>query len=335
MCAVLAVFSYWRLKPSDHTSKNSRRRSRKLLIMSLCNLVLALFAISYTVGKLLQYSPVSSWVPPLPLSESIEYLKVVRFMDRYFMEKVAPETLDAATSRCISMPLLGFYLFAWFGFSAEARKSYREAFKELSCIFITEPNPSQLESEKPASRWPRILAKFAPCRKSNNILPNTRDITPFVWSPSTDSGESLPSKPEEAHCSEESEEVMEITLEKRRHSPQVVSRRVSFHKPPLSPSVPVNPSTLPAVVTLDMARRLSFHKPPPPLSLNTLPVAAAGEMTPQADSPIQNEEHTHEMTLHLPIPLHAPSRPPPTPPIVHSSMPPTYRVWYSVFHGHD
>ena len=228
-------------------------------------------------------------------------------MDRFALEKMAPELVDSTTSEYISMPLIGFYLFAWFGFSVEARNSYQEAFTSLLRVFSIEPKPAQSGSfKKPASRWPTILTNLTPRRKSNDILPTTTGVTPFAWPPPSDSEGPLPSRPEETHRrSEDSGEAIETGPEESGHTPRAVTRRLSFHKPPLpssaaantcappmvptsdeprwlschKPSLPPfafeNTSIPPAVATLDVVRPLSFHKPPlPPFASAALPAIA-------------------------------------------------------------
>ncbi len=65
---------------------------------------------------------------------------------------------------------------------------------------------------------------------SSEVERYSRTVTPFAWSPSSDSEGSLPSRLEDAHLPEDSEQVIETGSRKRRRGPQAAIRRLSFHK---------------------------------------------------------------------------------------------------------
>lgn len=252
---VLALLSHLRHRrtneqdkdPSIHTSINTQ----KLLTMSFFNLLLAILALYVTVGKSVQYHPASSWVRPVSLQSSVETLSVVRVYDQFILDTKMRGMVHNATTRSLVTPLLGFYMFAWFGFSTEARKSYVEAIGILMRLLGVHPRAGGIRlSWNSSSRFdsPSELYGLSPFYVSG--IPNTeRHASP------------LPPKPAKVHRSSSSKDIIGVTAEGNLPSP----RRLSFHKQPVRSHRPTSSEAVvvnTAKQNCTPPRRLSFHKPP-------------------------------------------------------------------------
>ncbi|KIM28331.1 hypothetical protein M408DRAFT_140016 [Serendipita vermifera MAFF 305830] len=245
--SVLALLSHLRSKRNKEDSnpsfENASVRTRKLLFFSFVTLLLSITAFGLTVGKFLQYYPVSTWDPPPSMAENIQSLQVVRYVDRYFMDSsFGTGMIESSTSRLIITPLLGVYVFAWFGFSAEARNSYRKAVTELARLVNIKPRNASTKISK--TKWESLISPFNHYQVSGN-----HGATPYLGAPSKKSYDvRLPSEPAPVYRPDNSDDVIDI----KQVENSGPLNRLSSHKPPLRPLALEDPS------------RESSPPPPPP-----------------------------------------------------------------------
>lgn len=285
---VLALFSYRRLKQQDHTSNpgfmKSTARTKKLLALSFVNLALSIFTVGWSMGLYLGVYPVSTWKKPSSIVENLQNLQYVWFYNRLAMESenVARGSNKISVSRLLSTPLVGFYLFAWFGFSAEARKSYGQVFASITGIKHTGTGNST---------WARLVSKYWSHSEEKNLLPTKN---PYLDS-------RLPAKPAKIYLSNYSDEV----IDKKPDESGIILRHLSYHKSPLSPSSrDISPSEengghSPRLNEHDPPpRRLSHHKPPlPPYNRDTYP---SQENSGHYPKPNEQELPSRRLSYHKP-----------------------------------
>lgn len=243
--SVLALLSHLRSKRNKENSNpsfvNASVRTRKLIFMSFANLLLSIVAFGITVGKFLQYYPVSTWGESPSIAENVQYLQVVVFVDRFLLDTQLTNSIDSATTRLIITPLLGVYLFVWFGFTAEARSSYRKALEEFIRLVGIKPK----DTKEYKTGWASIISPF-----NRYQVPSNHRRIPYLGAPNKGRQDVLlPSESAPAYHPGHSDEVIDIKREDGSNPPS----RLSLHKPPFVPLAPVGapPERPPPIYTSD------------------------------------------------------------------------------------
>ena len=258
---VLALVNYWRMKREDIVSDvqkyQSSVRTRKLLVMALINIPLAVFGVWDQINSVL----VSEWDTPTPLAENIASLQIVLVKARSDLDAESNNQAANTMSNAIFTPLLAFYIFAWFGFGGEARKAYGEALWKLGCLISATlrahwPHMSTLSFSWSATatvcaKFRRGLADTLPF-----VLPNTPQITPYISAVPPDDDPQVPVSPVRIQSSNPVGNRIDVKRRGRVPSREP-ARRLSIHKPlaALDPAIAI--SSVPNVPL----RRLSHHKP--------------------------------------------------------------------------
>jgi hypothetical protein len=237
-------------------------RTRKLLLMAVTNTPLAAYGI-YNQYKYIARS-FSSWNPPTSLAENIRSLQLVLTTTRLDLD--TDEFYGKAVANtAIFTPLIGFYVFAWFGCGAEARKTYREGLLQFGCLINV---VGILPFSGSAMALRRISSRRGPLPL---VQPSAPHITPYI-TPPREPGLQPPASSARAPRSNP----VGGLIDKNRRPPikDPVPRR-SIHKPPFLPGGSANATaSTTTVVPNPPARRLSCHKPVfvPVDTTNTTPV---------------------------------------------------------------
>jgi Pheromone A receptor len=257
---VLALVSYWQMKREDTDSDilkpHSSVRTRKLLVMAVINTGLAVYGLYWQTTYILN----TEWATPLPLTENIASLQTVLAFARSDLDTY---DISGTTRAAISMPLLAFYVFAWFGLGEEARRAYGEALLKLGhLIGVTHREHWSHPSTLPFS-WPTIVLRKAKLQQwladaLSLVQRNVPQITPYISSVPPDDEPQVPASPTRIQPSNSVGNRIDNKRQGRVPTREP-ARRLSIHKPPLAALNPAN--TIPSILEIPL-RRLSHHKPP-------------------------------------------------------------------------
>lgn len=224
--SVLALLSHLELKRKEYSNPsfmNASVRTRKLLFMSFTTLLLLVAAFGVTLGKTLHYIPVSTWETLPSMAENIHSLQVVRFLDRYFLDTLGTGAVENYTLKLIITPLLGIYIFAWFGFTAEAQNSYRRVIGEFARL--VRMKPEDISTQMSETGW-------KPINFDHYQIPGEHRPTPHLGASSNSCHDMhLPSEPARAYRLGHSNGAIKVKPEESIRLPI----HLSCHKLPLVP----------------------------------------------------------------------------------------------------
>jgi hypothetical protein len=283
---VLALVNYWLMKrediDSDILKPHSSLRTRKLLLMKVMSIPLAVYGLYTQTIRGLGFE----WVTPTPLTENIASLQIVLVAVRSDVDTAWKTTATGATRTAIFTSLLTLYVFAGFGLEAEARKAYGEALLKLGrFIGVTLREHWPRLSTLPFSWSVMALWKASLQQRLANALslvqPNAPQIAPYVSTAAPDDDTHVPASPTRTQPSNPVGN--RIDFKRQRRMPlRGPARRHSIHKPPLAALNSVN--VIPSAPDVPL-RRLSLHKSPlvplaPPNAPATATPGASGSTPP-------------------------------------------------------
>jgi hypothetical protein len=280
---VLTLVNYWRMKrediDSDIPKPHSSVRTRKLLLIAVINIPLAVYGVYTQTIRGLGLK----WVTPTPLTENIASLQIVLVKVR---SDVDTTTATGTTRTAIFTPLLAFYVFAGFGLGAEARKAYGEALLKLGRFIGVTLREHWPRLSAPPFSWSALaLWKANLQQRLANALslvqPNAPQIAPYVSTAALDDDTRVPASPTRTQPSNPVGNRIDFKRQ-RRMSLRGPARRHSIHKPPLAALNSVN--AIPSAPDVPL-RRLSLHKSPlvplaPPNAPATATPDASGSTPP-------------------------------------------------------
>jgi Pheromone A receptor len=259
---VRALVTYWRMKREDIDSNitkyQSSVRTRKILLMAVINVPLAVYGVCIQIINVLRYE----WDTPISLAKNIASLQVVLVNARSELDTTSSFDAGGATRTAIFMPLLAFYMFAWFGFGEEVRKAYVEALLKLGhLIGVVFRAYWQLVCLLPSSWYTTALRKDNPQHSFADALPlglpRAPQITPYTSSVLPDDSTELP--PGHAMLPPPYSVGNRIDVKRQGKVPsREPERRLSIHKSRLAALNGSN--SIPSVSDIPLCR-LSHHKP--------------------------------------------------------------------------
>jgi hypothetical protein len=269
---------------SDILKPHSSVRTRKLLVMAVINTGLAMYGLYGQTANVLTFE----WATPLPLTENLASLQTVIAATRSDLDTSYYDEPSVAARAAIIMPLLTFYVFAWFGLGAEARKSYGDVLLKLGRLMgVTHrehwPHPTILPfSWSTIALWKSKLQQRLADALSL-VRPNAPQIAPYISAVLPDDEPQVPASPIRTQPSNPIGNRIDVKRQGRVPSREP-AHRLSIHKPPLAALDSVN--AIPSISNVPL-RRLSLHKPPfvplaPPNAPTAATLGASGSNPPRA-----------------------------------------------------
>jgi hypothetical protein len=251
--------------------------------MAVINIPLAIYGICVQIIKLIEFE----WTSPTSVAENIASLQLVFAKARPDLDTTSKDYAASITRVRIIVPLLAFYVFAWFGFGAEARKVYGEALLKLGRLIRVVPREHWPHVGTPRLPWSAGALWKAKFRQgladaSSLVLPNALQSIPHPYGvPPHDCPELLTNHVRIAPSYSAGNRL--DTKRQGKMPSRKPARRLSIHKPPLAAVNPAN--TIPS--TLDVPLRpLSRHKPRlGPLAPPNAPVIATRAASGSGSSP--------------------------------------------------
>ena len=180
---VLSLVNYWQMEREDIVSDiqkyQSSVRTQKLLVMAVINIPLAVLGVWDKLTDVLPYELAT----PTSLADNIASLQMVLVKTRSYLDTVPDNQAANTMVQAILAPSFAFYIFAWFGFGAEARKAYGEALLKLGRLVGVTFREFWPRVSTPPFSWSAIvLWKSNVQRGLANALhfvqPSTPQITP-------------------------------------------------------------------------------------------------------------------------------------------------------------